>query len=56
MNCYTTGFSCSTLNEALSRSIQKEKGGHIECGENLLPVTTNDSVLPCGIFGRWTND
>ena len=40
----------------LSRSIQKEKGGHIECGENLLPVTTNDSVLPCGIFGRWTND
>ena len=56
VNCYTTGFSCSTLNEALSRSIQKEKGGHIECGENLLPVTTNDSVLPCGIFGRWTND
>ena len=56
VNCYTTGFSCSTLNEALSRSIQKEKGGHIECGENLLPVTTNNSVLPCGIFGRWTND
>ena len=56
VNCYTTGFSCSTLNEALSRSIQKEKGGHIECGENLLPVTKNDSVLPCGIFGRWTND
>ena len=55
VNCYTTGFSCSTLEETLKRTIQKEKGGHIECGENLLPVTRNDGVLPCGIFGRWTN-
>ncbi len=53
ISCYTTGFSCSTLQESLERTIQKEKGGHIETGENLLPVTTNDSVLPCGIFGRW---
>ena len=28
VNCYTTGFSCSTLNEALSRSIQKKKWTH----------------------------
>ncbi len=53
ISCYTTGFSCSTLQESLERTLQKEKGGHIETGENLLPVTTNDSVLPCGIFGRW---
>ena len=35
------------------RSVQKEHGGSIETGENLLPVTHNHSVLPCGIFGRW---
>ncbi len=53
ISCYTTGFSCSTLQESLERTIQKEKGGHIETGENLLPVSTNESLLPCGIFGRW---
>lgn len=53
VNCYTTGFSCQTLQETLKRSVQKEHGGSIETGENLLPVTHNHSVLPCGIFGRW---
>lgn len=56
VNCYTTGFTLSTLQEILKRTIQKEKGGHIECGENLLPVTRNQGILPCGIFGRWTGD
>lgn len=50
VNCYTTGFSCCTLKETLQRTFPN---GHIETGENLLPVTTNNSVLPCGIFGRW---
>lgn len=54
VNCYTTGFSCSTLEETLHRALYDQHGGYIETGENLLPVTTNDSVLPCGIFGRWT--
>ncbi len=54
VNCYTTGFSIRTLEQTLNRTLKKEKGGHIECGENLLPVTQNDSILPCGIFGRWT--
>ena len=54
VNCYTTGFSIRTLEQTLNRTLKKEKGGQIECGENLLPVTENDSVLPCGIFGRWT--
>ena len=53
VNCYTTGFSCQTLQETLQRSVQKEHGGSIETGENLLPVTHDHSVLPCGIFGRW---
>ena len=56
VNCYTTGFALSALQEILKRTIQKEKGGHIECGENLLPVTHNQGILPCGIFGRWTGD
>ena len=55
VNCYTTGFSMSTLEETLKRTVLKEHPGSIEVGENLLPVTHNDSVLPCGIFGRWTN-
>ena len=54
ISCYTTGFSCSTLQETLQRTIQKTHGGTIETGENLLPVSHNDSVLPCGIFGHWT--
>ena len=56
VNCYTTGFTLSALQEILKRTIQKEKGGHIECGENLLPVTHNQGILPCGVFGRWTGD
>ena len=55
VNCYTTGFSMSTLEETLKRTVQKEHPGKIEVGENLLPVTNKDGVLPCGIFGRWTN-
>ncbi|EOS62062.1 hypothetical protein C815_00189 [Firmicutes bacterium M10-2] len=52
VNCYTTGFSLCTLDEVMKRAI--DKSGKIEVGENLLPVTANDSILPCGIFGRWT--
>ncbi len=52
VNCYTTGFSLCTLDEVMKRAIKKE--GSVEVGENLLPVTAGSSVLPCGIFGRWT--
>ncbi|MGI6512059.1 MAG: class I SAM-dependent methyltransferase [Catenisphaera adipataccumulans] len=55
INCYTTGFSCRTLAETMNRAMQKNHGGTIETGENLLPVTSG-GVLPCGIFGRWTRD
>ncbi len=53
VNCYTTGFSCQTLQQTLEHAL-KNHPGQIETGENLLPVTNNNSVLPCGIFGRWT--
>lgn len=56
VNCYTTGFSCSTLEQTLKHSIQKEFNGKIEVGENLLPVSSSNDVLPCGIFGRWTKE
>ncbi len=54
VNCYTTGFSCQTLEQTLNHAIVPHHGGQIETGENLLPVTKNDGVLPCGIFGRWS--
>ena len=28
----------------------------IEAGEIGLPVTKNDLVLPCGIYGRWESN
>ena len=54
INCYTTGFSCTTLEETLKRAFL-DKPGNIETGENLLPVTKDNTLLPCGIYGRWTN-
>lgn len=52
VNCYTTGFSLCTLDEVMKRAIIQP--GAIEVGENLLPVTNQNGILPCGIFGRWT--
>ncbi|WP_304805505.1 class I SAM-dependent methyltransferase [Dubosiella newyorkensis] len=52
VNCYTTGFSLCTLDEVMKRAIIQP--GTIEVGENLLPVTNQNGILPCGIFGRWT--
>ncbi|MBP3853652.1 MAG: class I SAM-dependent methyltransferase [Erysipelotrichaceae bacterium] len=55
INCYTTGFSCATLQETLTR-VFKERNGIIETGENLLPVTHAHSLLPCGIYGKWIHE
>ncbi|MCI8540035.1 MAG: SAM-dependent methyltransferase, partial [Erysipelotrichaceae bacterium] len=27
--------------------------GVMEAGENSLPITRSESLLPCGIYGRW---
>lgn len=53
ISCYTTGFPLSALKETLKRVLVDSRGGTVEVGENLLPVTRG-GVLPCGIFGRWT--
>lgn len=56
VNTYSSGFPMTTLKETMERTIVKHHGGSVEVGETLLPVTKNDSLLPCGLFGRWSPD
>ena len=53
INSYTTGLSPTSLNNILSLIFT---GSTIETGEIGLPVTENNLVLPCGIYGRVTKD
>lgn len=55
VNLYTTGFPLSTLSQTLERTIVRHRGGYVETGETLLPITAENAVLPCGLFGRWTS-
>lgn len=56
INSYTTGFSSTVLKNILTLTVDKHKKGKISCGEIGLHDTTNDLVLPCGIYGRWESD
>ena len=51
INSYTTGVSPTSLNNILSLTFENS---NIETGEIGLPVTENNLVLPCGIYGRVT--
>ena len=51
INSYTTGISPTSLNNILSLTFENS---NIETGEIGLPVTENNLVLPCGIYGRVT--
>lgn len=54
VNSYTTGFSATVLHNMLNSTVLKKyPNGHIESGENGLPITRSNTVLPCGIYGRW---
>ena len=53
VNSYTTGFSSIMLSNILKLSFNY---GNIETGQLGLPITKNDLILPCGIYGKWTND
>lgn len=54
VNSYSTGFSPTLLKQLLQLSIGKKyPQGMIEAGENSLPITRSESLLPCGIYGRW---
>ena len=49
INSYTTGLSPTSLGNILSLTFNDSK---IETGEIGLPVTENNLVLPCGIYGK----
>jgi len=49
INSYTTGLSPTSLKNILSLTFTDSK---IETGEIGLPVTENNLVLPCGIYGK----
>ena len=49
INSYTTGLSPTSLKNILSLTFNDSQ---IETGEIGLPVTENNLVLPCGIYGK----
>lgn len=53
INSYTTGLSPISLNNILLLTFPNTK---IETGEIGLPVTDNNLILPCGIYGKVTKD
>ena len=53
INAYTTGISSTVLFNILKTTLEPKYAGLIEAGEIGLPITDNNLVLPCGIYGRW---
>lgn len=54
VNSYTTGISATVLENILKTTILKQYPyGKVESGEVGLPVSKNDLILPCGIYGVW---
>ncbi len=56
INAYTTGISSTVLYNILKTLLEPVYGGIVDAGEVGLPITNNNLVLPCGIYGRWQND
>lgn len=56
INSYTTGISSTVLYNILKTSLETKFGGSTESGEIGLPITKNNLVLPCGIYGRWESN
>lgn len=53
INAYTTGISSTVLYNILKTSLEPIYNGKVTSGEIGLPITENDLILPCGIYGRW---
>ena len=49
INSYTAGISPTSLNNILKQTFPNSK---IITGEIGLPITENNLVLPCGIYGK----
>ena len=56
INSYTTGISSTVLYNILKTTMEPNYGGKIDSGEVGLPITKNNLVLPCGIYGRWESN
>lgn len=57
INSYTTGISSTVLENILKTTLlPMYPSGRIEAGEVGLPITKNNLVLPCGIYGRWESN
>lgn len=52
VNSYTAGFSSIVLDNIFKQNF---RNGKIETGELGLNITNSGLVLPCGIYGKWTN-
>ena len=55
INSYTTGISSKVLEDILSLTVLKKHKGKLESGEIGLPMENSNLILPCGIYGKWTN-
>ena len=54
INAYTTGISNTVLNNILKMTILKKYSkGVVSSGEVGLPITRDNMILPCGIYGLW---
>ena len=54
INSYTTGISSIVLENILkSTLLPLYPNGMIDAGEVGLPITNNNLILPCGIYGRY---
>ena len=57
INSYTTGISSTVLENILKTTLlSRYPTGKISAGEIGLPITTNNLVLPCGIYGKWESN
>ena len=56
INAYTTGISSTVLYNNLKLQLVPKFGGVVDHGEVGLPITKNNLVLPCGIYGRWQDE
>ena len=57
INAYTTGISSVVLENILKTTILKKyPNGKIDAGDIGLPITRNNIVLPCGIYGRYESE
>ena len=57
VNSYTTGFSSIVLENILRTTVlRRHPSGYVFAGEVGLPITQDNMILPCGIYGAWSDE